>query len=97
MIQLGNYRLVEELAVGEVATTYLAEHRVMPRRACVKWMNEHAALLGSHVAVEVLREGCMLSALQHAGIPTVFESGVHDARPWFASDARIAWRIHHTA
>ncbi|MDB4957482.1 MAG: serine/threonine protein kinase [Myxococcales bacterium] len=63
---------------------YEAVHRVLPRKVMLKVLQPH--LVGVRpVAVQMLREACILEALHHAGIPRVYECGVTtDRRPWVA-------------
>lgn len=60
---------------------YEGRHLVLPRRAFIKVM--HTSV--KDAAVQLLREACILEALEHPGIVRVFESGLlSDRRPWFA-------------
>ena len=82
---VGNFRLDRELTRDATRTTYLASHRVMPRQAIVHMMAPDVdATVESYMAVQLLREACLMAALQHAGVPTVYETGIHERRPWFA-------------
>jgi serine/threonine-protein kinase len=57
----------------------------MPRSAIVHMMAEGVdATVESYTAVQLLREACLMAALQHAGVPAVYETGIHERRPWFA-------------
>ena len=82
--RIGAYQLNHELASDGCSTSYLATHLVLPRRAVVKVMHETADHAASFLAVQVLREACILDALQHPGIVRVYESGVQRNRAWFA-------------
>nr|HEX4315185.1 serine/threonine-protein kinase [Kofleriaceae bacterium] len=81
--RVGNYRVVRELARAGTIGHYEAEHVVLPRRALLKVLHPSPSN-GRALAVQMLREACILEALRHVGVPVVFESGVHDGRPWFA-------------
>ena len=83
---IGNFRLERELARDATAISYLASHRVLPRLAVVKIMADVDATMESYVALQMLREAGLQSALQHASVPVVFEAGLHDRRPWFATE-----------
>jgi len=67
-----------------------AVHLVLPRRALLKVMHATSAaqLVDTQpLALHVLREACLLEALQHPGIVRVYESGMlADRRPWFARE-----------
>jgi len=63
---------------------YEARHLVLPRRAIVKVMDAPDTRAA---AVALLREACILEALDHPGVVRVFESGLlADRRPWFAHE-----------
>lgn len=81
--RVGDYTLDAEHAREETGIVYPGTHAVLPRKAFVKilggtpWSRPHA--------VQLLREACLLEALQHPGIPRVYECGVmSDRRPWVA-------------
>ncbi len=78
--RIGNYRIESEVGHDAKLSLYTAKHLVLPRRALIKLMPDAAQ---SH-AVGLLREACILDALNHPGIVRVFESGVHGGKPWFA-------------
>ena len=63
---------------------YLGKHVMLPRRAAIKVMHSSDAWI-RQVAVQMLKEACLLEALAHPGVPRVFECGVlADRRPWIA-------------
>ena len=75
-----NYRVVGELGGG----LFEAEHTVLPRRAILKTVPDALAWV-KPLRVAVMREACILEALQHPGIVRLFETGLcDDGRPWFA-------------
>jgi serine/threonine-protein kinase len=62
---------------------YETRHLVLPRRAIVKVMEAP----DTGAAVQLLREACILEALDHPGAVRVYESGLlPDRRPWFAHE-----------
>lgn len=80
--RIGSYRIERAHARGEACVEYLGVHLVLPRRAVLK-----VTAPDLPPAVTVLREACMLEALQHPGVPRVYESGLlPDRRPWFARE-----------
>lgn len=85
MQRIGNYRVDGELGRDATAVVYEARHLVLPRRAIVKVME---AVEPPHpLAVQLLREACILEALEHPGTVRVYESGLlADRRPWFAHE-----------
>lgn len=82
-MRIGNYRVLREVVSGPTGVTYEVEHVMLPRVALLKLMHPQATWSRAF-AVQVLREACILEALDHAGVPRVYESGVMDKRPWFA-------------
>lgn len=82
---VGNFRLDRELSRDATRTTFLADHRVMPRAALVHMLSADLdATVESYAALQLLREACLMSAMQHAAVPAVYETGMHAGRPWFA-------------
>ncbi len=81
--RVGNYRIELGLSCGERIAEYRAVHLVLPRRAVIKI---HHAPVEAASAVTMLREACILDALHHPGILRVFESGIYEGRPWFATE-----------
>lgn len=83
MDRIGNYRIDGERSRDAAGVVYQAHHLVLPRRAIVKVMHEDRR----HAAIQLLREACILEALEHPGIIRVYESGLlPDRRPWFAHE-----------
>jgi serine/threonine protein kinase len=79
--RVGQYQIEHELGSMRTGVLYQVEHMVLPRRAMLKVV--HARSPQAH-GVQLLREACILEALQHPGVPAVYESGVlEDRRPWF--------------
>ncbi|HSN26402.1 MAG TPA: protein kinase [Kofleriaceae bacterium] len=79
-MRVASYRIVAELAGGQ----FEAEHVVLPRRAILKTVPEALGFV-KPLRVAVVREACILEALQHPGIPRLYETGLcDDGRPWFA-------------
>ncbi len=69
----------------ETSLVYLGKHVLLPRQAAVKVMHPGNGYDGKHFAMQMLKEACMLEALDHPGIPRVYECGVlPDRRAWTA-------------
>jgi serine/threonine protein kinase len=87
--RIGNYRVEHAIGATKSGAIYQVVHEILPRRATIKVM--HAAMTGVlPIALQVLREACLLEALRHPGVPRLYESGMlADRRPWFAFE-RIA-------
>ncbi len=82
--RLGDYVVEQDLAFEETGMVYLGKHVVLPRMAALKVMHANDAYI-RQVAVQMLKEACLLDALAHPGVPRVFECGVlPDRRPWTA-------------
>lgn len=82
--RIGDYVVEREVGSEATGVIYLATHAMLPRRANVKVMHAGSSWLRS-IAVQMLREACLLEALSHPGIPKIFECGVlPDRRPWTA-------------
>ena len=84
--RIGDYTIEREVRSEDTGVVYGAVHLVLPRYAAIKVMHPSQAWLRS-LAVQMLREACILEALSHPGIPRVFECGVlSDKRPWVAME-----------
>ncbi|MEO8706494.1 MAG: serine/threonine-protein kinase [Kofleriaceae bacterium] len=81
--RIGNYRVEIEISTSARASEYRAVHLVLPRRAVIKVMHGDS---DQPLIVNMLREACILDALHHPGIIRVYESGLHEGRPWFATE-----------
>jgi hypothetical protein len=82
--RVGDYRIERELRSEDTGQVYAAKHIVLPRRAALKVMHPAQAYMRA-LAVQILREACVLEALTHPGVPRVYECGVlEDKRPWVA-------------
>lgn len=82
--QIGDYAIDRELPAKPGEVGYLGTHALLPRRARVQTL--HPAFAGIRsIALQLMREACILEALRHPGVPRVYETGVlPDRRPWVA-------------
>jgi serine/threonine protein kinase len=79
-MRLANYRIRADVGPGQ----HEAEHVVLPRHAIVKTVPDSLAWI-KPMRVAIMREACILEALQHPGVPRLYETGLlDDGRPWFA-------------
>lgn len=79
--RIGDYTIERELRTEATGTVYEGVHLVLPRRAAIKVPHADRKPL----AVQLLREACILEALSHPGVPRIHECGVlPDKRPWVA-------------
>ncbi len=84
--RIGDYTIERVVRSEDTGVVFGAVHLVLPRYAAIKVMHPSQAWLRS-LAVQMLREACILEALSHPGVPRVFECGVlTDTRPWVAME-----------
>ncbi|MFO0912165.1 MAG: serine/threonine-protein kinase [Pirellulales bacterium] len=69
---LGNYRLLDQLGRGGMSTVYLAEHRLMKRRAAIKVLPRHRVEDRSYLG-RFRREAQATAALDHMNIVRVYD------------------------
>jgi len=82
--RIGDYTIEGELRSEATGVVYVGVHLVLPRRAAIKILHPDRAWMKS-LAVQMLREACILEALSHPGVPRIYECGVlADKRPWVA-------------
>ena len=82
--RIGDYVLERTLGDDGIESEYVAHHVLLPRRASVRVL---ASAHRGH-AIRMMREACVLEALDHAGVPRLYECGVLPGeRPWFAAEA----------
>ncbi len=83
--RLGDYQIDNDLAGGWNHEAYEATHVLLPRRARVMVLS--AAYVDERsAAVQMMREACLVEAMQHPGVPRVYECGVVNHRPWIACE-----------
>jgi serine/threonine protein kinase len=81
--RIGDYIVRGELRREDIGIVYEAVHLVLPRQAAIKVCDAFT----KSIAVQMLREACILEALAHPAAPRVFECGVlPDRRPWVATE-----------
>jgi serine/threonine protein kinase len=79
--RIGDYTIERELRTEATGVVYEGVHSLLPRRAAIKVPPADKKQL----AVQMLREACILEALSHPGVPRIYECGVlADKRPWVA-------------
>ncbi|MGE5185413.1 MAG: protein kinase domain-containing protein, partial [Acidobacteriota bacterium] len=84
--RIGEYVIERSAPTRGTGHLYEATHRVLPRRVTLKVLPA-AAPWNSALAVQLLREACIVEALDHPGIPRVYECGtLADRRPWVATE-----------
>jgi serine/threonine-protein kinase len=84
--RVGEYIVAGRLATRGTGHVYEATHVVLPRRVIIKVMPAAQEWV-MEIALELLREACVIDALDHPGIPRVYECGtLADRRPWIATE-----------
>jgi len=78
---VSHYRLLEPLGRGAMGEVWLAEDTQLPRKVAVKLLPRHMAEDADAVA-RLLREAQAAASVDHPGVVTVYEAGVHDGRPY---------------
>jgi serine/threonine-protein kinase len=82
MMRIGEFAVEQELGGDATVILYRALHQVLPRRALIKVARTPQDSLA------VLREACILAALQHPGVIRVYETGrldgLDEPRAWVA-------------
>jgi serine/threonine protein kinase len=95
-VRIADYWLHEEVPARHTEVAYRATHRMLPRAARVAILGP--AFVGSRQAeVQLMREACVLESLHHAGVPRIYECGVHERRPWVASEHIAGTSIEQAA
>jgi len=84
--RVGDYVIKGPLATRGNGHLYDAVHLVLPRRATIKVLPGEQSVSAAR-AMSLLREACIVDALDHPGIPRIYECGVlPDRRPWIATE-----------
>src|SRR5262252_9722978 len=78
---VSHYKLLEPLGRGAMGEVWLAEDTQLPRKVAVKLLPRHLSEDGDAVA-RLLREAQAAASVDHPGVVTVYEAGVHDGRPY---------------
>ena len=84
--RVGEFVIEQRIGSRGTGHIYKATHPVLPRSALIHVLPAAEAELRS-VALELMREACVVDAIDHPGMPRVFECGLlSDRRPWIASE-----------
>ena len=84
--RLGEFVIDSRLGSRGTGHLYSATHLVLPRRATIMVLPAAIGAVRS-VALDLLREACIVDAVDHPGMPRVFECGhLPDRRTWIASE-----------
>jgi len=82
---VGDYRLLDRLGRGGMATTHRAERIGDGAVVAVKIPHDHL-LDDSEFAERFLREGALGATIHHPNIIRIFEAGLHDGKPFIAME-----------
>jgi serine/threonine-protein kinase len=78
---VSHYRLLEPLGRGAMGEVWLAEDVQLPRKVAVKLLPRHMAADADAVA-RLLREAQAAASVDHPGVVTVYEAGLHAGQPF---------------
>ncbi len=76
-----HYRLIERIGSGAAGEVWLGEDSELARRVAVKLLHAHLAADQAAVA-RLMREARAVASVDHPNVVTVFETGIHDGRPF---------------
>lgn len=83
--KFGQYRVMKLLGKGGMGNVYLAEDPVLKRRVAIKTLRPELAM--HQVSKErFLREACMVSAIKHEHIVTIYNVGEEQGIPYLAME-----------
>jgi serine/threonine protein kinase len=84
--RLGEFVIEASIGARGTGHVYKATHLVLPRRATIQVLPASDGLV-RNVALDLLREACIVDAVDHPGMPRIFECGLlPDRRPWIATE-----------
>ena len=77
--RVGEYKIVRQLPTRGTGHRYEAVHGVLPRRVHIRVMPA--------IGIDLLREACIVEAIDHPGVPRIYECGLlPDRRSWIATE-----------
>lgn len=83
--KFGQYRVLKLLGKGGMGNVYLAEDPILKRRVAIKTLRPELAM--HQVSKErFLREACMVSAIKHEHIVTIYNVGEEQGIPYLAME-----------
>jgi len=84
--QIGNYRIVHELARGGFGIVYLARHLILTERVVAVKMLHRLQLASARERDSFLQEAQILEKLKHAYILPILDVGIDDGIPYLISE-----------
>jgi serine/threonine protein kinase len=93
--RLGEFVISDSIGARGTGHIYKATHLVLPRRATIHVLPAAEGLARS-VVLDLLREACIVDAVDHPGMPRIFECGMlPDRRAWIASELIEGVTVSH--
>ena len=84
--RLGQFVIESKLPSRGTGHVYRATHLVLPRLATIRVLPAAEGAMRT-LALDLFREACIVDAVDHPGMPRIFECGMlDDRRPWIASE-----------
>ena len=74
-MRVGDYTIERQLSED----TFEATHVLLPRRVVLR-------VVERATAIALMREACILEAMQHSGVPRMYQCGRIDDRTWIATE-----------
>jgi serine/threonine protein kinase len=81
--EIGNYRIVEDLAVGSFGRVYKGMHLYLTKRIVAIKILHHTYLRSQKECENFLQEAQLLEMLKHPNILPILDVGVEDGIPYF--------------
>src|SRR5687767_3974922 len=80
---VSHYQVISRAGAGGMGTVWLAEDKMLHRRAALKFLSEGAPTT-QDATTRLLREAQAASALDHPHIGTIYEVGEFEGQPFIA-------------
>src|SRR5215469_871418 len=85
--QIGNYRIIAEVARGSFGSVYQGKHIIFTERPVVAIKLLHTAYLGSEQESErFIQEAQLLEKLKHPYSLLVLDAGIHEGIPYLVTE-----------
>ncbi len=84
--QIGNYRIVEELASGSFGRVYKGLHIYLTKRIVAIKLLHHMYLGSQKERDNFLQEAQLLEMLKHPHILPIYDVGIEDGIPYFVAE-----------
>jgi serine/threonine protein kinase len=84
--EIGNYRLVKEIASGSYGTVYQAQHIIFDERPLVALKLLYTAFRSPKDRAQFIQEAQVLNKLKHPHILRILDAGFHNSVPYLVTD-----------